>query len=48
MREESMDIWKFGDQVLSLYPAKTEEETYFAQSDIFRDGSFAWGTYALG
>ena len=36
----------WADQVLSLYPAKTEEETYFAQSDIFRDGSFAWGTYA--
>lgn len=36
----------WADQVLSLYPARTEEETYFAQSDIFRDGSFAWGTYA--
>src|SRR5574344_537822 len=36
----------WADQVLSLYPAKTEEETYFAQSDIFRDGSFAWGTDA--
>ena len=36
----------WADKVLSIYPAKTEEETYFAQSDIFRDGSFAWGTYA--
>ena len=36
----------WADRLLQLYPAKTEEETYFAQSDIFRDGSFAWGTYA--
>ena len=45
----SSDLEVYGswaDKVLSIYPAKTEEETYFAQSDIFRDGSFAWGTYA--
>ncbi len=36
----------YADRLLKLYPAKNEQETYFAQSDIFRDGSFAWGTYA--
>lgn len=36
----------FADRALQIYPAKNEEETYFAQSDIFRDGSFAWCTYA--
>ena len=30
----------WADQVLSLYPAKTEEETYFAHSDIFPPASF--------
>ncbi len=36
----------WADKALALYPAKTDQETYFAQADIFRDGSFAWGTYA--
>lgn len=36
----------WADRLLSLYPATNPEEVYFAQSDIFRDGSFAWGTYA--
>ena len=36
----------WADEVLALYPAKTEMQTYYGQSDIFRDGSFAWGTYA--
>ncbi|HOI27978.1 MAG TPA: carboxylesterase family protein [Paludibacteraceae bacterium] len=36
----------FAERMLKLYPAKTEQETYYAQSDIFRDASFAWGTYA--
>lgn len=36
----------WADQVLALYPATNEEETYYVLSDIFRDGSFAWGTYA--
>ena len=36
----------WADKVLSLYPAKNEMETYYGQADIFRDGSFAWGTYA--
>lgn len=34
------------DRVLQLYPATNQEEVYFALSDIFRDGSFGWGTYA--
>lgn len=37
---------EWADKLLKLYPATNEQETYFAQSDIFRDGSFAWGTYA--
>ncbi len=36
----------FADRLLTIYPAQNEQETYFAQSDIFRDGSFAWCTYA--
>ena len=36
----------WADRLLQLYPATNEEQTYFAQSDIFRDGSFAWPTYA--
>ncbi len=36
----------WADRLLKLYPADDEQEVYFAQSDIFRDGSFAWGTYA--
>ena len=37
---------EFADRMLKLYPATNEMEVYFASSDIFRDGSFAWGTYA--
>lgn len=37
---------EWADKFLAVYPAKNEQEVYFAQSDIFRDGSFAWGTYA--
>lgn len=36
----------WADRLLEVYPATNEQEVYFAQSDIFRDGSFAWGTYA--
>lgn len=36
----------WADGILQLYPAGNPEEVYYAQSDIFRDGSFAWGTYA--
>ena len=42
--KDTYDDW--ADRVLEVYPATNEMETYFAQSDIFRDGSFAWGTYA--
>ncbi|MBP5258149.1 MAG: carboxylesterase family protein [Prevotella sp.] len=37
---------EWADRLLKVYPAKDEKEVYFASSDIFRDGSFAWGTYA--
>lgn len=37
---------EWADSLLALYPATNEQEVYFALSDIFRDGSFAWGTYA--
>ena len=37
---------EWADKVLDAYPATNETEVYFALSDIFRDGSFAWGTYA--
>ena len=37
---------EWADRMLKLYPATNEQEVYFASSDIFRDGSFAWGTYA--
>lgn len=46
-RQRVRDI--YGDRaedVLDLYPAASDTEAYFALSDIFRDGSFAWGTYA--
>lgn len=36
----------WADKLLELYPADNEEEVYFSMSDVFRDGSFAWGTYA--
>lgn len=36
----------YADRMLKLYPASNEQEVYFSSSDIFRDGSFAWGTYA--
>lgn len=34
------------DKMLEVYPASNEMEVYFALSDIFRDGTFAWCTYA--
>jgi para-nitrobenzyl esterase len=37
---------EWADSLLNIYPATNEQEVYFALSDIFRDGSFAWGTYA--
>ncbi len=36
----------WADRLLSLYPATNETEAHHAAADIFRDGSFAWGTYA--
>ncbi|MCQ2253771.1 MAG: carboxylesterase family protein, partial [Bacteroidales bacterium] len=36
----------FADRVLKMYPAANPAEAKDALSDIFRDGSFAWGTYA--
>ena len=34
------------DRFLEMYPATNEQEAYYSLSDIFRDGSFAWPTYA--
>ena len=36
----------FADRLLAMYPVKTPAEVHFALADIFRDGHFAWGTYA--
>lgn len=36
----------FADRMLKLYPANTDEETYGALSDIFRETAFAWPTWA--
>ena len=36
----------FADRMLELYPAASDEETYGALSDIFRETAFAWPTWA--
>ena len=36
----------WADRLLAIYPAANEQQAYGAMSDVFRDGSFAWGTYA--
>ncbi len=36
----------YADRLLDIYPATNPEEVRYALSDVFRDGSFAWGTYA--
>ena len=36
----------FADRMLEMYPASTDEETFGALSDIFRETAFAWPTYA--
>lgn len=36
----------YADRVMELYPASDPESVRYALGDIFRDGSFAWGTYA--
>lgn len=35
----------FADRVLQLYPATSEQETYAARSDIFRETAFAWPSF---
>ena len=35
----------FADRMLELYPATTDEETFGALSDIFRETAFAWPTW---
>lgn len=36
----------WADSLLAIYPASTPEQVREATADIFRDGSFAWCTYA--
>lgn len=36
----------FAEKMLELYPASSDEETYGALSDIFRETAFAWPTWA--
>ena len=36
----------FADRMLELYPATTDEETFGALSDIFRETAFSWPTWA--
>nr|AHF25048.1 carboxylesterase type b [uncultured bacterium Contig1514] len=36
----------FADRMLALYPATSDEETFGALSDIFRETAFAWPTWA--
>ena len=36
----------FADRMLKLYPASSDEETFAALSDIFRETAFAWPTWA--
>lgn len=37
---------KFANEILAAYPARNEEETFYAQSDIFRETAFSWPSYA--
>lgn len=36
----------FAERMLQLYPATTDEETFGALSDIFRETAFSWPTWA--
>lgn len=36
----------WADKLLAVYPATTPKEAHHAIADVFRDGSFAWGTWA--
>lgn len=39
------DYGPFADRMLKMYPAETDEDTFGALSDIFRETAFAWPTY---
>lgn len=43
--EIKRDYGPFADRMLQAYPATTEQETFVARSDIFRETAFAWPTY---
>ena len=43
--EVKRDYGPFADRMLKAYPATTEQETFAARSDIFRETAFAWPTY---
>ena len=45
-KEVRRDYGPLAERVLATYPATTEEETFCARSDIFRETAFAWPTYA--
>lgn len=36
---------KFSDEMLKLYPARTNEETFFSFADLWRDVAYAWPAY---
>ena len=38
----------FAPRIFEQYPATNEQEACYALSDIFRDGSFGWCSYAWG
>ncbi len=40
------DFGPFADKVLDLYPGQTPDQTFRALADLFRDGFFAWPTWA--
>lgn len=37
---------KWADRVMQLYPAETDEATFYALSDQFRETAFAWPSFA--
>ncbi|MDR2389040.1 MAG: carboxylesterase family protein [Tannerellaceae bacterium] len=44
--EVHRDYGLFADRILQLYPARSEQETFAARSDIFRETAFAWPSFA--
>lgn len=44
-KEIQRDYGPFAERMLKAYPASTEQETFYARSDIFRETAFAWPTY---